>query len=216
MLDSFQPDEQLKNKNKISYVRRRQDVYKALGPSSEAESATVFTFGSLFTAPYKGSELHNDIHKARSDQRIQSFIGNSEFLPFVPEILSAGEGSFSLCQLRLLDGQFKNHWKATFLSLKKKLQVLKQSGSQLVHIFEMTDLPRGNWTGSFLGDLASDSDHFKLTFREKKMDWSRKQPWILQLLGMACGLDLFRGVLMGRGRWRWIVHIRDYPTHFCT
>jgi hypothetical protein len=91
VLDSFQPDEQLKNKKKISYVRRLQDVYKALGPGSEAESATVFTFGSLFTAPYKGSELHNDIHKERSDQRIQSLIGNSEFLPFVPEILSAGK-----------------------------------------------------------------------------------------------------------------------------
>ncbi|KAJ6947006.1 CigA protein [Populus alba x Populus x berolinensis] len=51
VLDSFQPDEQLKNKKKISYVRRRQDVYKALGPGSEAESATVFTFGSIFTAP---------------------------------------------------------------------------------------------------------------------------------------------------------------------
>jgi hypothetical protein len=91
VLDSFQPDEQLKNKKKISYVRRLQDVYKALGPGSEAESATVFTFGSLFTAPYKGSELHNDIHKERSDQRIQSLIGNSEFLPFVPEIPSAGK-----------------------------------------------------------------------------------------------------------------------------
>ncbi|KAG6788744.1 hypothetical protein POTOM_004821 [Populus tomentosa] len=40
---------------------------------------------------YKGSELHNDIHKARSDQRIQSLIGNSEFLSFVPEILGAGK-----------------------------------------------------------------------------------------------------------------------------
>ncbi|KAH8521319.1 hypothetical protein H0E87_002387 [Populus deltoides] len=40
---------------------------------------------------YKGSELHNDIHKARSDQRRQSLIGNCEFLPFVPEILSAGK-----------------------------------------------------------------------------------------------------------------------------
>jgi len=40
---------------------------------------------------YKGSDLHNDIHKARSDQRRQSLIGNCEFLPFVPEILSAGK-----------------------------------------------------------------------------------------------------------------------------
>lgn len=53
VFDSFQPDEQLKKKKKISYVRRRQDVYKSLGPGSEAGSATVLAFGSLFTAPYK-------------------------------------------------------------------------------------------------------------------------------------------------------------------
>ncbi|KAJ7011365.1 hypothetical protein NC653_001713 [Populus alba x Populus x berolinensis] len=158
-------DEQLKNKKKISYVRRRQDVYKALGPGSEAESATVFTFGSLFTAPYKGSELHNDIHKARSDQRIQSLIGNSEFLPFVHH-----KGAFSLCQLWLLDGQFKNHWKATFLSLKKKLQVLKQSGSQLVHIFEMTDLPRGEEEDGLVKKTAMNLARSLNGERKMKMD----------------------------------------------
>uniref|UniRef100_A0A2P2NFC4 Uncharacterized protein LOC105130896 n=1 Tax=Rhizophora mucronata TaxID=61149 RepID=A0A2P2NFC4_RHIMU len=177
-LDAFQPDEQLKRKKKISYVRRRRDVYKALGPGSEAESATVLAFGTLFTAPYKGSELYIDIHVAQHDQRIQSLIEKSEFLPFVPEITSAGKkfalqtikAPFLCAQLRLLDGQFKNHWKATFLGLKRKLESLVKEGSQPVHIYLMTDLPQGNWTGSYLGDLASDSDHFKLYFLSEEDD----------------------------------------------
>ncbi|CAK7356335.1 unnamed protein product [Dovyalis caffra] len=191
VLDSFQPDEQLKKRRKVPYVRRRQDVYKTLGPGSEAESATVLAFGSLFTAPYKGSELHIDIHEARKDQKIQSLIDNSEFLPFVPEILSAGKkfaletikAPFLCAQLRLLDGQFKNHWKATFLSLKQKLEALKQSGSQPVHIFVMTDLPQGNWTGSFLGDLASESDHFKLYFLREEDELVKKTAMNLSVSG---------------------------------
>ncbi|KAF9685423.1 hypothetical protein SADUNF_Sadunf03G0053100 [Salix dunnii] len=182
VFDSFQPDEQLKKKKKISYVRRRQDVYKSLGPGSEAGSATVLSFGSLFTAPYKGSELHIDIHEAQRDQRIQSLIDKSEFLPFVPEILNAGKkfaleiikAPFLCAQLRLLDGQFKNHWKATFQGLKQKLEVLKQSGSKPVHIFVMTDLPQGNWTRSFLGDLASESNHFKLYFLREEDELVKK------------------------------------------
>src|ERR1044072_3074176 len=69
MLDSFQPTEQLKQKKKISYVRRRRDVFKTLGPGSEAESASLLAFGSLFSAPYKGSELYVDIHESHQDQR---------------------------------------------------------------------------------------------------------------------------------------------------
>ncbi|XVF10875.1 hypothetical protein REPUB_Repub07fG0220900 [Reevesia pubescens] len=169
-LDSFQSDEQLKKKKKISYVRRRRDVYKTLGPGSEAESATVLAFGSLFTAPYKGSEIYIDIQKASGDPRIKSLIKKIEFLPFVPEIINSGrqfaaqtiKAPFLCAQLRLLDGQFKNHWKATFLVLKQKLDSLRQTVSRPIHIFVMTDLPPGNWTGSYLGDLARDSANFKL------------------------------------------------------
>ncbi|KDP39901.1 hypothetical protein JCGZ_03432 [Jatropha curcas] len=171
-LDSFQPDEQLKKKKNISYIRRRRDVYMALGPDSKSDSAVVLAFGSLFTAPYKGSELYIDIHEVQSDQRIQSLIEKSKFLPFVPEILSAGKkfaletirAPFLCAQLRLLDGQFKNHREATFLGLKQKLESLKQTAPQPIHIFVMTDLPEGNWIGSYLGDLARDSDNFKLYF----------------------------------------------------
>ncbi|KAJ4712704.1 O-fucosyltransferase family protein [Melia azedarach] len=171
-LDSFQPDEQLKKKKKISFVRRRQDVYKALGPGSKAELATVLAFGSLFTAPYRGSELYIDITVVPKDQRIQSLIKSIEFISFVPEILSVGKryavetikAPFLCAQLRLLDGQFKNHWKTTFLGLKQKLDSLRHMGSQPVHIFVMTDLPEGNWTGNYLGDLAKDTDYYKLYF----------------------------------------------------
>ena len=122
VLDSFQPDEQLKKKKKISYVRTRRDVYKALGPGSGAEPATVLAFGSLFTSSYKGSELYIDIHEAPRDQRMQPLIEKVGFLPFVPEIISAGKefasetikSPFLCAQLQLLDGQFKNHWKFTF------------------------------------------------------------------------------------------------------
>ncbi|KAE8690201.1 peroxisomal acyl-coenzyme A oxidase 1-like [Hibiscus syriacus] len=171
-LDSFQHDEQLKKKKKILYVRRRRDVYKTLGPGSEVDSATVLAFGSLFTAPYKGSELYIDIRKAPRGSVIESLIRKIEFLPFVPEIINAGKqfsvqiikAPFLCAQLRLLDGQFKNHWKATFLGLKQKLDSLKQADSQPVHIFVMTDLPQGNWTGTYLGGLAEDSINFKLYF----------------------------------------------------
>lgn len=171
-LDLFQPNEQLKKRKKMSYVRRRRDVYRTLGSDSEAESATVLAFGSLFTATYKGSELSIDIHEARGDQRISSLMKNIEYLPFVPEILSAGKeyidrtikAPFLCTQLRLLDGQFKNHWKATFLALKQKLDSILQNAKEPIHVFVMTDLPESNWTGSYLGDLAGDSNHFKLFF----------------------------------------------------
>nr|GMC70188.1 O-fucosyltransferase 30 [Ipomoea batatas] len=164
-LDSFQPDEELKKKKRIAFVRRRRDVYKTLGPGSAVESAKVVAFGSLFTSPYKGSESHIDIHEAPNDKRIASFIKRIEFLPFVPEILDAGKNfvlktikaPFLCAQLRLLDGQFKNHWKATFQELKHKLESLKQTGPNPVHMFLMTDLPMSNWSGSYLGDITKDS-----------------------------------------------------------
>ncbi|KAK4404266.1 O-fucosyltransferase 30 [Sesamum angolense] len=132
-------DVELKKKRKISFLRRRKDVYKALGPGSAAGTSTVLALGSLFTSSYKGSESHIDIHEAPQDQKIQLLIQKVEFLPFVAEILSAGKkfaletikAPFLCAQLRLLDGQFKNHWKGTFLVLKQKLELLKQNGNAM-------------------------------------------------------------------------------------
>ncbi|XP_042008641.1 O-fucosyltransferase 30-like [Salvia splendens] len=170
VLDSFQADEELKKKRKFSFSRTRKDVSRALGPGSTAGSATVLAFGSLFTGPYKRSESHIDIHEAPNDQRVQLVIQKIEFLQFVPEILNAGKSfahetisaPFLCAQLRLLDGQFKNHWDGTFQVLKQNLDSLKQKGTLPIHVFIMTDLPRFNWTGSYLGDLEKDSDAFKL------------------------------------------------------
>ncbi|KAK9144551.1 hypothetical protein Sjap_004454 [Stephania japonica] len=170
VLDSFQPDEELRQKKKISFVRRRRDVYKALGPGSKAEVATVLAFGSLFTAPYKGSELYIDIHEAPRDQRIHSLIQKLDSISFVPDILNAGKkfavekikGPFLCAQLRMLDGQFKNHRKATFAGLEQKLKSLKVENRLPIHIFVMTDLPEANWAGTYLGKLARDSDAYRL------------------------------------------------------
>lgn len=172
MLDSFQPDEQLKQKKKISYVRKRRDVFKTLGRDSEVESASLLAFGSLFSAPYKGAELYIDIHESHQDQRFLSLMEKMKLLPFVPEIMLAGKefvketikAPFLCAQLRMLDGQFKNHQKATFQGLKQKIESLRKEGSLPVHIFVMTDLPEDNWTGTYLGDLTSDKHNYKVYF----------------------------------------------------
>lgn len=178
-LDSFQPDDNLKKRKKIDSIRKRRNIDSVLGPGSIADHATVLLFGTLFSAPYKGSELYIDIHEAPKDERIQSLLHNIEFLPFTPEIINAGKeyaqrkikNPFLCAQLRLLDGQFKNHWETTFSVLKNKLNDLQrqfQGTSQPTHIFLMTDLPAINWTGTLIGDLAADFKAYKLyTLNEK-------------------------------------------------
>ncbi|ERN00168.1 uncharacterized protein LOC18428213 [Amborella trichopoda] len=172
-LDSFQPDESLRKKKNISYIRRRRDLFKAFGPGSKAHVAKVLSFGSLFSAPYNGSQLYIDAHDAPADAYIQPLLGKIEFLPFVAEILSAGKEfvekkirvPFLCAQLRLLDGQFKNHWKATFSALREKIQSLQaqlEGSDKLMNIFIMSDLPPSNWSGTYLGKLASDPNSFKI------------------------------------------------------
>lgn len=170
VLDSFQLDKQLQKKKNIFYIRKRRDVYKTLGPGSEADRAIILAFGSLFTAQYKGSQLYIDIAEAPKDQRIQSLIKRIEFLPFVPQIVNAGKkfaietikAPFFCAQLRLLDGQFKNHWRNTFVGFKEKVESLRTKGPLPIHIFVMTDLSNGNWSGTYLGDLERDLNSFKL------------------------------------------------------
>ncbi|KFK32176.1 hypothetical protein AALP_AA6G207600 [Arabis alpina] len=179
-LDSFQPDEKLKKKKKkksISYVRRRRDVYKSFGHGTKAESAAILAFGSLFTAPYKGSELYIDIRKSSSSvPEVKSLVEKVDFLPFVREIMRAGnkfasetiKEPFLCAQLRLLDGQFKNHRESTFMGLNEKLESLSLKNQGPVHVFVMTDLPESNWTGTYLGDLSKNSTNFKLHFLKEQ------------------------------------------------
>ncbi|KAI4354833.1 hypothetical protein L6164_003665 [Bauhinia variegata] len=172
MLDSFQADEKLKMKKNITYVRRRWDIYKTLGPGSEVESSSLLSFGSLFTAPYKNSQLYIDIHESPQDKRFRSLTEKVKYLPFVPEIMGAAKefanvtikAPFFCAQLRLLDGQFKNHWKATFHALKQKLEALRQKGLLPINIFIMTDLPGDRWSDTYLGDLVSDSHNYRVYF----------------------------------------------------
>ncbi|KAK4773507.1 hypothetical protein SAY87_028526 [Trapa incisa] len=70
-LELFQPNEQLRKKKKISYIRRRQDVYKTLRHGTKAGSMAVVAFGNLFTSPYRGSQLLIDIPGAPLDQTMQ-------------------------------------------------------------------------------------------------------------------------------------------------
>uniref|UniRef100_A0A0D9XMG6 O-fucosyltransferase family protein n=1 Tax=Leersia perrieri TaxID=77586 RepID=A0A0D9XMG6_9ORYZ len=178
-LDSFQPDEDLKRRKKIAYVRRRKDMYKALGPGSEADGASLLAFGTLFSGPYKGSESYFDIHESPKDRRLQTVLEKVEFLPFAPEIISAGKEfaknkikePFLCAQLRLLDGQFKNHWKATFSALKEKLKAVememkKNKGSSPINMFIMTDLPPTNWSKTYLADIAKDGRYKLHTLKE--------------------------------------------------
>lgn len=178
-LDQFQPDEDLKRRKKITYVRRRRDIYNALGSGSQADDAALLAFGTLFSGPYKGSESYFDIHKSPGDQRIQRVLENIEFLPFAPEIMAAGKEfaknkikkPFFCAQLRLLDGQFKNHWKATFSALKEKLKAIelemkRNKNSDPIHIFIMTDLPPSNWTKTYLANVATDERYKLYTLKE--------------------------------------------------
>jgi len=79
-LDQFQPDEELKRRKKISYVRRRRDIYNALGPSSQAENAALLTFGTLFSGPYKGPESFFDI--SMNHQRTKEYRAYRRILSF--------------------------------------------------------------------------------------------------------------------------------------
>ncbi|KAK1695936.1 hypothetical protein QYE76_012633 [Lolium multiflorum] len=78
---------------------------------------------------------------------------------------------FLCAQLRLLDGQFKNHWKSTFSALKDKLKALElemkrnKSGGP-IHMFIMTDLPPANWTKTYLADIAKDEKYELYTLKE--------------------------------------------------
>jgi hypothetical protein len=178
-LDQFQPDEELKHRKKISYVRRRRDIHKALGPGTEAKDATLLAFGMLFSRPYKGLESYFDIHESPKDQRIHSVLEKIEFLTFALEIMDAWKKfarnkikePFLCAQLGLLDGQFKNHRKATFSTLEEKLKTIElgmkgNKANDHVHIFIMINLPQMNWTDTYLADVAKDG-RYKLYTLQK-------------------------------------------------
>ncbi|KAG6474929.1 hypothetical protein ZIOFF_064145 [Zingiber officinale] len=151
---------------------KRRDISKALRPGSEAEMYKVLAFGTLFSAPYKGSELYIDIHGVQEDQKVQSLLKKFEFLPFTPEIMAVGKKfalnnikkPFIYAQQRLLDGQFKNHWKTTFPTVRQKLKSIELKPNKKMVMIQfmfnmMTGLRTVNWTGTYLEDLAKDASY---------------------------------------------------------
>jgi hypothetical protein len=114
-------------------------------------------------------------------QRIKEYsvLEKTEFLPFAPEVMAAAKEfarnkikePFLCAQLRLLDGQFKNHWKATFSALKGKLKAIEldtkgRKANGPVHMFIMTDLPQVNWTNTYLADVVEDGRYKLYTLKE--------------------------------------------------
>ncbi|CAN1748293.1 O-fucosyltransferase 30 [Linum perenne] len=83
--------------------------------------------------------------------------------------------SFQADELRLLDGQFKNHWKATFQGVRQKLESLNQGDAQPINIFVMTDLPRANWSRTYLGELAEEDGLVLQTARQLATKASKGQ-----------------------------------------
>lgn len=166
-------DQGSSNKNtKRKYGRKSsKDIVETLGNGSEAGKYQVLAFGSLFSSEYKGTQLHVDIESS-NDPKVRTLVEAMKFFPFTPSIVSAGklyakekiQKPFFCAQLRLLDGQFKNHWEKTFASLQSQLKVLrdKQGPSQVLHVFVMTDLPRSNWSKTYLGELDANKLLYKL------------------------------------------------------
>lgn len=166
-----------KKKRKRQYKRSFKNIVDALGSGSEVAKYQVLSFGSLFSSEYKGTQLHVDI-RSSMDRKIRTLVEMTTFLPFTPPIVNTGKlyahekiGHPFLCaQLRLLDGQFKNHWEKTFANLESQLKLAqKQQGlSQVLHVFVMTDLPRSDWTNTYLGELDMNKSLFKVHIVEDR------------------------------------------------
>ncbi|KAI5068240.1 hypothetical protein GOP47_0016585 [Adiantum capillus-veneris] len=160
---------EVSNKLKGKYGRRKfKEIVETLGNVSQASKYQVLSFGSLFSSEYKGSQLHVDIESSK-DPIIRSLVEAMKYIPFTPAIVNAGKlyarnivrKPFFCAQLRLLDGQFKNRWEKTFTSLKSQLKLAwgQQGELRVLNVFVMTDLPRSNWSKTYLGELDADKSY---------------------------------------------------------
>ncbi|KAH7441851.1 hypothetical protein KP509_03G058500 [Ceratopteris richardii] len=148
--------------------KKIKEIQETLGDGAQVSNFEVLSFGSLFSSEYKGVQLHVDIESS-SDTLVKDLVESMNFFPFTPPIVDAGKlyskkrirKSFFCAQLRLLDGQFKNHWKQTFTTFKSQLKMVRdqQDPSQVLNVFIMTDLPRTNWSQTYLGELDEDKSY---------------------------------------------------------
>ncbi|MCO5603353.1 hypothetical protein L7F22_057503 [Adiantum nelumboides] len=148
--------------------RSHKQIAEDLGIGSEAGKYEVLSFGSLFSSEYKGSQLHVDIESSE-DRKVRALVEAMKFIPFTSPIVNAGKlyakqrikKPYFCAQMRLLDGQFKNHWEKTFIGLKTQLRVAqeRQNWTQVLNVFVMTDLPRSKWNDTYLGELIVDDSY---------------------------------------------------------
>ena len=140
------------------------DITTSLGRDSQAGAVPLLAFGSMFSAIYKGSQTYIDFQYPSGDADVDSFFQALKLLKFNPDILLAARKyvqevmpvPFFCAQLRLLDGQFKNHRARTLRDFEDRMLLLHHSAARSrhpIHVFVMTDLPSENWTGTALGNI---------------------------------------------------------------
>jgi hypothetical protein len=178
------------------------DIRRSLGPNSPAGNSSVLAFGSMFSTSYKNVQSHIDIKTPSGDKDLDDLIRSLTVLPFSAHIVAAGKEyileeigaqPFFCAQLRLLDGQFKNHWNATFQNLKAQLTSYNsaQRSRNPTPIFVMTDLPSENWTRTGLNELLDPRNSYQVHKIDTRND----------LIQLACRRILAEesGFLVGSG-----------------
>ncbi|EFJ35033.1 hypothetical protein SELMODRAFT_80402 [Selaginella moellendorffii] len=155
---------------KFSGARRvKRDILQSLGDGTVAGDSKLLVFGSLFSGEYQGAQTHVDLSAASGNAAFDRVFQASQHFPLSRVVTDAGRAyirsrmnkrEFFCAQLRLLDGQFKNHWSKTFDSLRLRLESLvPDEGGGAIPVFVMTDLPRANWTGTYLQELSERSEY---------------------------------------------------------
>lgn len=148
------------------------NIGSSLGRNSSAGNYSVLAFGSMFSTSYRNVQSYIDIKTPSGDKDLDDLILSLKVLPFSSDIVAAGKTyileeiaqPFYCAQLRLLDGQFKNHWSATFQNLKAELTSYNSAhrSSNPTSIFVMTDLPSNNWTRTDLKQLLDSRNSYHL------------------------------------------------------
>lgn len=146
-------------------VRKKDvEITTSLGRDSQAGAVPLLAFGSMFSTIYKGSQTYIDFHYPSGDADLDKFLQALKHLKFNPDIIVAARKyvqevmpvPFFCAQLRLLDGQFKNHRGRTLRDFEARMLLLHHSVARSRHpipVFVMTDLPSENWTGTALGNI---------------------------------------------------------------
>lgn len=140
------------------------EIATSLGRDSQAGAAPLLAFGSMFSTIYKGSQTYIDFQYPSGDADVDNFFQALKLLRFSPDIVVAARKyvqevmpvPFFCAQLRLLDGQFKNHRARTLRGFEDRMLLLHHSAARSRHpipVFVMTDLPSENWIGTALGTI---------------------------------------------------------------